>query len=253
MAGQFKGRVAIVTGGSSGIGRAGAIAFAREGAKVVVAADRNVKGGQETVQMIKKVGEEATFVKTDVAIEAEVKAMVDKTIELYGRLDYAFNNAGLPGGFARGPITEITEEVWDRSIGVNLKGIWLCMKYEIPRMVAQGGGAIVNTSSVAGLRASAGNPVYTAGKHGVTGLTRAAAAQFAEKGIRINAVCPGYTGTEDLLAHISKENLKAAVQLTPMGRLAKTEEVAEAAIWLCSDAASFVDGHCLVVDGGMVA
>ena len=252
MEGQFKGRVAIVTGGSSGIGRAGAIAFAREGAKVVVAADRNVKGGQETVQMINKAGGEATFVKTDVAIEAEVKAMVDKTIELYGRLDYAFNNAGLPGGFARGPITEITEDVWDRSIDVNLKGVWLCMKYEIPCMVAQGCGAIVNTSSIAGLRAS-DNPVYTAGKHGVTGLTRAAAAQFAPKGIRINAVCPGFTATEDLLAHISDEKLKATAQLTPMGRLAKMEEVAEAAIWLCSDAASFVDGHCLIVDGGMVA
>lgn len=255
MAGQFQGKVALVTGGSSGIGRAAALAFAREGAKVVIAADKNIAGGKKTVQMIQQAGGEAAFVKTDVSKEAEVAALVKKTVELYSRLDYAFNNAGLTAGYGAGDLTELTEEQWDTVINVNLKGVWLCMKYEIPYMTEHGGGAIVNTSSLAGLRALSRNPLYTASKHGVTGLTKAAAVAHAKAGIRINAVCPGLTLTPRLLKHVGRDFLDAAAreERIPLGRLGNMEEVAEAVIWLCSDAASFVNGHCLAVDGGTLA
>jgi NAD(P)-dependent dehydrogenase (short-subunit alcohol dehydrogenase family) len=254
MAGQFQGKVALVTGGSSGIGQAAAIAFAREGAKVVVAADKNVAGGNKTVKIIKKAGGEATFIKTDVSQEGEVKALVDSTVDLYGRLDYAFNNAGTAIGFI-GPITELTEEQWDRGMAVNLKGIWLCMKYEIRYMLGHGGGAIVNTSSLAGLRALPSTPIYTAAKHGIIGLTKCAAQTYARAGIRVNAICPGLTLTPLVMKEMDCSDLEAAAreERIPLGRLGKPEEVAEVAVWLCSDTASFVIGAAVVVDGGTLA
>ncbi len=247
MAGWLEGKVALVTGGSSGIGRASALAFAREGAKVAVA-DVDVKGGQETVQMIKQAGSEAIFVKADVSNAAEVKAMIVKTAEAYGRLDCAFNNAGILPQSAL--MADATEEEWDRVMGINLKGVWLCMKYEIPQMLKCGGKAIVNTSSTRGLSGLPDRAAYVASKHGVIGLTKSAALEYARAGVRVNAICPGVTRTsmvERLLATGWKQ------EPVPMGRPATPEEVAEAVVWLCSDAASFVTGTALLVDGGYLA
>jgi NAD(P)-dependent dehydrogenase (short-subunit alcohol dehydrogenase family) len=252
----FQGKVALVTGGSSGIGRATSVAFARLGASVVVA-DIDSKGGQLTVDTIKKNGGNAIFIKTDVSRESEVKAMVDQIITKYKRLDCAFNNAGI---LVRGPNAQTilcSEEDWDKVIDTNLKGVWLCMKHEIPQMLKQGSGAIVNTSSIAGLVALENSLAYNASKHGVIGITRAAALEYAKNGIRINAVCPGFIRTpmlEDSLtsnkdADALTERLKATM---PMGRRGKPEEIAEAVVWLCSDAASFITGHPLAVDGGWV-
>lgn len=245
-------KVALITGGSSGIGRASALAFAREGAKVIVAADKNVIGGEETVQMIKKAGGSAIFVQTDVSKAAEVEALIKKSVETYGRLDFAHNNAGVadPGKST----VDYTEEDWDRTINVNLKGVWLCMKYEIPQMLLQGGGAIVNTASGAGLIGSEKRPGYTASKHGVLGLTKTAALEYAKFGIRINAVCPGVIRTPmvERLIQRAPRNEAELIAWEPIGRLGTPEEVAESVVWLCSDAASFVIGHALVVDGGIV-
>ena len=252
MARRLEDRVALVTGGSAGIGRASALAFAREGAKVVVS-DIDVAGGEETVKMIGKAGGGAIFVKADVSNAIEVEALINKAIETYGRLDYAHNNAGIPGIVA--PTTECTEENWDRVININLKGVWLCMKYEIPQMLKQGGGAIVNTASVLGLVGEEDMPAYVASKHGVVGLTKAAALEYATAGIRVNAVCPGVIrtpGAERLIAEDPQwEGLRLAEH--PIGRLGTPLEVAEAAVWLCSDAASFVTGLVMAVDGGYTA
>lgn len=249
---QFEGKVALVTGAGSGIGRASALAFAREGAKTVVA-DVVVEGGEETVRMIKEAGGEALFVKTDVSKAAEVEALIQKVVETYGRLDYAHNNAGIEGTMA--PTADCTEENWDRTISINLKGVWLCMKYEIPQMLKQGGGAIVNTASVAGLVGFQGLPAYAASKGGVVQLTRVAALEYAKAGIRVNAVCPGVIRTPMVERLLSGQPEAEAgfIAMEPVGRMGKPEEIAEAVVWLCSDAASFVTGHPMVVDGGLVA
>jgi len=248
-----KDKVALVTGGSSGIGRATALAFAREGAKIVVA-DINIEGGEETVKMVRERGSESIFVKTDVTRAAEVEALVKRAVETYGRLDYAYNNAGVEESPQR-TTADCTEEDWDRIVSINLKGVWLCMKYEIPQMLRQGSGAIVNTSSIFGLVSFAKRPAYTASKHGIVGLTKAAALDYASAGIRVNAVCPGVIRTS-MLARVwagSPEAEELANASSPTGRIGTPEEVAEAVVWLCSDAASFVTGHPLAVDGGWTA
>lgn len=253
MPGYLDGKAALVTGAGSGIGRATALACAREGAKIIVA-DIGVEGGEATVSMIKNAGGEATFVPVNVTQAAEVEAMVAAAVSTYGRIDCAHNNAGIEGVFAT--TADYPEEDWDRVMAVNLKGVWLCMKYEIPQMLQQSGGAIVNTASLAGLVGAKRMPAYVASKHGVAGLTKTAALEYAKSGIRINAVCPGiiHTSMVDRMFLSRRPDLEdrlAAVE--PMGRLGKPEEVAEAVVWLCSDAASFVTGHTMTVDGGIYA
>jgi NAD(P)-dependent dehydrogenase (short-subunit alcohol dehydrogenase family) len=249
---QLDGKVALVTGGGSGIGRASALALAQEGARVVVA-DIAALDGETTVQMIKEAGGEALFVRTDVTRADEVEALIATIVETYGQLDCAHNNAGIEGILA--PVADCTEENWDRVIAVNLKGVWLCMKYEIPQMQKRGGGAIVNTASMHGLAGGPRNPAYVASKHGVVGLTKSTALAYAQAGIRVNAVCPGYIRTPMLERVLSADPSLEARMLTlePVGRLGSPEEVAAAVVWLCSDAASFVTGHTMVVDGGYLA
>lgn len=251
MAGLLEGKVALITGGSSGIGRASALVFAREGAKVVVS-DVVVEGGQETVHMVRENGGSAIFVEADVSNAAEIETLVDSAFKSYGRLNCAFNNAGIGH---TGTITECTEEEWDRVMAINLKGVWLCMKYEIMHMAMHGGGAIVNTSSVAGIVGHPRKAIYTASKHGVIGLTKVAALQYAKAGIRINAVCPGpiRTGLTEPSWSRDPQAEARAISQVPVGRIGAPEEVAEASAWLCSDTASYVTGHALVVDGGWVA
>jgi NAD(P)-dependent dehydrogenase (short-subunit alcohol dehydrogenase family) len=254
MPGRVEGKVALVTGGASGIGRATALTFAREGAKLVIA-DMNEDGGHQTVHMIQENGGEATFVQVDVSNTTAVEAMISKTVETYGRLDCAHNNAGI-GSRPRAPLHECTEETWDRVLGINLKGVWLCMKYEIIQMLKQGGGTIVNTASIMGLVGSwTGSGAYNASKHGVVGLTKTAALEYATSGIRVNAVCPGYIRTPLLEATLTSrpEMEEQIVARHPVGRVGQPEEIAEAVVWLCSDAASFVTGHTMTVDGGYMA
>ena len=250
--GLVDGKVALVTGGGSGIGRATAEKFAREGAKVVVV-DYAVEGGEETVQIIKENGGEAIFVKADVSKAAEVEAAVKATVDAYGRLDCAHNNAGIEAPNAS--TVDATEENWDRLTDIDLKGVWLCMKYEIPAMLASGGGAIVNTASIAGVVGFAGMPPYVASKWGVNGITKGAAVEFGGQGIRVNSVCPGVILTPMVERAVletpgMREGLEAA---TPLGRMGKPGEIGEAVVWLCSDRASFVTGHNMVVDGGYTA
>jgi len=248
----IEGSVAIVTGGGSGIGRATAERFASEGAKVVVA-DVVEEGGNETVQRIEDAGGEATFVKTDVTKADDVEAMVEAAVDAYGRLDFAFNNAGIEGTTA--PLPEQTEDDWQRVVDIDLKGVWLGMKYEIPRMLEDGGGAIVNTSSVAGLVGFANSSPYVASKHGVAGLTKTAALEYSAQGVRVNAVCPGVIETP-MVVRVFEEDPDARAQYTaaePIGRLGRPEEVAAAVVWLCSEDASFVTGVAVPVDGGYVA
>lgn len=252
MAGLLEGRVALITGGSSGIGRAAALALARERARVVIG-NRRIPEGEETVRLVRQAGSEARLIKTDVTNAAEVEALVAQAVEAYGRVDCAFNNAGVTGGMA--PTAECTEENWDHTLAVNLKGVWLGMKYEIRQMLKQGGGAIVNNASVAGLVGMRGGPAYSASKGGVVQLTRTAALEYAKAGIRVNAVCPGFIETPMTGAHTSgNPDLEAWMKkVQPMGRLGTAEEVAEAVVWLCSDRASFTTGHALVMDGGLIA
>ncbi len=246
----FKNKVALVTGGSFGIGRATAIAFAKKGARVVIA---DWIEDNETLNYIKDSGGEAIFIKCDVSKTADVKTMVDKTISTFGRVDYAFNNAGIEGAMA--PAQDCTEDNWDKTIGINLKGTWLCMKYEIPEMLKQGKGVIVNCASVAGLVGFPGLPAYVASKHGMIGLTKTSALECAKLGIRVNAVCPGAIKTPmiDRITGNKKEVEEQFAGMEPIGRLGQPEEVANAVIWLCSDEASFVTGHAMAVDGGWVA
>ncbi len=247
---QFKDKVAIVTGGSFGIGRATAIAFAERGAKVVIA---DVVEDDETLKLIEETKGEAIFVKCDVSEENDVKALMDQTIITYGRLDYAINNAGIEGEQA---ITaECSAENWDKTISVNLKGIWLCMKYELPLLLKQNKGAIVNVTSVAGLVGFPGLPAYVASKHGIVGLTKTAALEYAKQNIRVNAVCPGVIKTAmiDRITGKDKAIEKQFIEMEPIGRMGEPKEVAESILWLCSDSASFVTGHALAVDGGWTA
>lgn len=246
---EFSNKVALVTGGGLGIGRATALAFARAGASVIVS-DLDKAHGEETVSAILATNGKAAFVQCDVSDEEDVQRLMNSTIDIFGRLDCAFNNAGISSTPEK--IENETRGSYDRTMAVNLAGVWLCMKYEIPLLLAQGGGAIVNTASAAGLSGTEQMAIYTASKHGVIGLTRSVALDYAKQGIRINAVCPGAIRTA-LFEHVCSENpgmLEAAIANHPIGRIGEPEEVAQAVIWLASDAASNVIGVALPVDGG---
>ncbi|HKT77269.1 MAG TPA: glucose 1-dehydrogenase [Sphingobium sp.] len=245
----LKGKVALVTGASGGIGRAAALAFARSGAAVLVS-DVNDEGGRETVGLIEAQGGRAAFQRCDVSDGAQVKAMVAAAVAHFGRLDCAFNNAGITNIAA----DEYDDAVWQRAIGINLGGVMLCMREEAEVMVKQGGGAIVNTASINGLVGNPSQPAYVASKHGVVGLTRHGALRWAKAGIRVNAVCPGVIETPMTAPLIANADMRQLLDsMTPMGRMGQAEEIAEAVVWLCSDAASFVTGHPMVIDGGATA
>jgi len=245
-------KVAIITGGSSGIGRATAVALAKEGIKVVIAA-RRAKESEETLQLVKKAGSDGIFVKTDVTREHEVEQLVELAVGKYGRLDYAFNNAGIEEDPT--PFLDQSSTVFDDIMNVNVKGVWLSMKYEIPQMLKNGGGAIVNTSSAAGVIALAQMPIYAASKHAVLGMTKSAALEFAKSRIRINAIAPGAIETDmyERVVGNNKQMQEALKAMQPIGRVGKPEEIANAVVWLLSDKASFVTGHTMIVDGGMVS
>ena len=251
----MRDKVVIVTGASSGIGKTTAERFAQRGASVVVAARRSEEG-ESVAKEIRKTGGEARFIRTDVSSEEDVQALVEQTVEAYGRLDCAFNNAGGAPTAPRGRIHEYPVDDWDAVVDVHLKGIFLCMKHEIRQMLEQGGGAIVNMSSIYGLSADRiAYPSYVASKHGVIGLTRSAAVQYARKNVRVNAVCPGVIRTPmlDRSLQINPEAEARYTALHPIGRLGEPEEVADSVIWLCSDQASFVTGHAMTIDGGATA
>jgi NAD(P)-dependent dehydrogenase (short-subunit alcohol dehydrogenase family) len=252
MATGLEGKVALVTGGTSGIGRETAVLFAKSGAKVVVAGRREEEGNQ-TVELIRGVAGEGLFVKTDVTRVLEVEALVKTVVEKFGRLDVAFNNAGIEGAWA--PIVRQSEEDFDQTIAVNLKSVWLCMKYEIQQMLKQqGSGAIVNMASIIGLVGSAGAASYSASKHGVIGLTKSAALETAKSGIRVNAVSPAFVETPLSERIFRVPNVrKYLLSCHPIGRFGKASEVAEAVVWMCSDQASFMTGQSLVLDGGFLA
>ncbi|MDQ1834182.1 SDR family oxidoreductase [Massilia scottii] len=249
---SFEGKVVLVTGAAGGIGRAAAVAFGRAGACVVVA-DTSVDGGHATAAMIVENGGKALFVQCNVTRAAEVEALIDKTVAYYGRLDCAFNNAGVEEEHL--PLADADEALFDRIMNVNVKGTWLCMKYEIRQMLKQGSGSIVNTASVAGLVGAPTQPIYAASKHAVVGMTKTAAAEYAREGIRINSVCPGVVNTPMMGRALEREPLreKKLRNVHPMGRFAEPVEIANAAMWLCSDQSSFVTGHQLAVDGGLTA
>ena len=247
----LEGRVAIVTGGGSGIGRASALALAKSGARLVIG-NRSEDAGEETVRQISDGGGEAVFQKTDVSEEGDVQALVKRAVDEFGRLDLAFNNAGVTGEDA--PLAEQTAENFDFTFAVNVRGVFLCMKYEIEQMLEGGeGGRIVNNISINGFKnVFPGQGIYTASKHAVIGLTQAAAMEYAEQGIRVNAVAPGPIRT-DMLEEAGEETIQQVSGSLPTGRIGNPEEIAEAVLWLCSDGASFVSGHTLVVDGGFLA
>jgi NAD(P)-dependent dehydrogenase (short-subunit alcohol dehydrogenase family) len=247
--GSYTGKVAFVTGAGSGIGRAAALAFAREGASVV-AADVSDQGSQATARVIDEAGGRALAVTCDVTRAEDVKRALNRTIDTFGRLDVAFNNAGVEQKSA--VMAELEEEEWDRVVDTDLRGVFLCMKHQIPLMLEQGGGAIVNTSSGAGVKGFPDGAAYVAAKHGVIGLTRAAALDYAQANIRVNAVCPGIIDTRmmDRVTGDTPEGRQRVISQEPIGRMGKPEEIAAAVVWLCSEAASFVVGHAMVVDGG---
>ncbi|NMY04508.1 SDR family oxidoreductase [Pseudomonas sp. WS 5059] len=248
----FSGQVALVTGAANGIGRATALAFAEEGLKVVVA-DLDVTGGDGTVALIREVGGEAVFVRCNVTLEADVKNLMQQVLNSYGRLDYAFNNAGIE--IEQGKLADGTLDEFDAIMGVNVKGVWLCMKYQLPLLLAQGGGAIVNTASVAGLGAAPKMSIYAASKHAVIGLTKSAAIEYAKKKIRVNAVCPAVIDTDMFRRAYEADPRKAefAAAMHPVGRIGTVGEIASAVLYLCSDGAAFTTGHALAVDGGATA
>ena len=249
MADRLKNKIALITGGSSGIGKAAAQLFSREGAKVVIG-DINVEGGEETVRSISDAGGDAHFVRTDVSKSVEVKALINKIIEIYGRLDCAFNNAGILEKITS--VVDHTEETWDRTLETNLKGTWLCMKYEIPTMLQQSSGAIVNTTSTAGFMI--GNKyrsAYAASKAGIVSVSKVAALEYAEYGVRVNVICPvARTPMLEKVFELHPQAEADFIDQIPMGRIAAPEEVAEGVLWLCSAASSFVTGHVLAVEGG---
>ena len=255
----MQGRVALVTGAASGIGRVTAGLFAREGAKVIVTTDVNIEGAEETINLIREAGGEAFFVRCDVSKEKDVEAMVAKAVDVYGSLDYAFNNAGIGPDGIRIPVVSVVDcpvDIWDRTMDVNLKGVFLCMKYEMKQMLKQKYGSIVNTSSVGAFKPLPGFAAYDASKTGLIGLSKAAALEVATSGIRVNIVCPGPTERTRLIENLTNahpEERERTLNVIPMHRMAEPEEVAEAVIWLCSDASSFVTGHVMPVDGGMTS
>ncbi len=246
---DFDGKVALVTGGGTGIGRATAIAFAREGARVVIG-NRNSEVGEAVVKAIQDAGGEASFLRTDVSSDDDVKALVEHAVATYGRLDVAFNNAGIGG--AAGPLADQSSDNYDEVMGINVKGVWMSMKYEIRQMLKTGGGAIVNNSSVGGLLGFAGVSIYSASKHAVMGLTKSAALEYSALGVRVNAVNPAVIRTPmaEGLAKMRKGKPDDFAAMHPIGRIGEPEEVAEAVLWLCSDKASFVTGTATCVDGG---
>jgi NAD(P)-dependent dehydrogenase (short-subunit alcohol dehydrogenase family) len=248
----FSGKVAVVTGGTSGIGKAAAIALAQAGANVVVAGRRQAEG-EETIRQIQASGGDGFFVVTDVSKEADVQALIEKTMARCGRLDIAFNNAGVDQETT--PLPEQTEATYDRIMDINVKGVWLSLKHEIPAMLKNGGGAIVNTTSGLGLVGAVGVPIYVASKHAVEGLTKSVALEYAKQGIRVNAVSPGLIQTEmlDRTVQTNTELMEYFKTTLPMGRIGTPQEVVNAVLWLCSDASSFVTGHSLTVDGGYIA
>jgi NAD(P)-dependent dehydrogenase (short-subunit alcohol dehydrogenase family) len=249
---ELQGKVGLVTGGTSGIGRDTAVLFAKAGAKVVVAGRRELEG-EETIELVRAAGGEGLFVKADVSKASEVGTLIQKAVERFGRLDIAFNNAGIEGVLA--PIIRQSEEDFDQTIAINLKGVWLCLKYEIRQMLKQGGrGAIVNMASIIGLVGAVGAAGYSASKHGVMGLTKTAALENAKSGIRINAVCPGFTETPmaERIFRIPEVH-KYILSCHPIGRFGRPTEIAEAVVWMCSDRASFMTGQSLVLDGGFLA
>jgi len=252
MSAELGGKVGLVTGGTSGIGRETAVLFAQAGAQVVVPGRRD-KEGQETIELVRAAGGDGLFVKTDVSKGSEVEALIQKTAEKFGRLDVAFNNAGIEGVWS--PIARQSEQDFDRTIDINLKGVWLCLKYEIRQMLKQGtGGAIVNMSSTMGLVGAAGAAAYAASKHGVIGLTKAAALETARHGIRINAVAPAAiesSMSERLFG--APQVHKVVLAQHPIGRFGTSKEIAEAVVWICSDRASFMTGQSLILDGGFLA
>ena len=252
---RFGSKVALVSGAASGIGRACAQQFAEQGASVMVS-DVTAEGGEETVRLIEEAGGKAAFIRADVSDAKEVEALVGSTMETFGRLDCAVNNAGIEGVLA--PTAVYAEETWNRVLAINLTGVFLCVKHEIPRMLEGGGGSIVNMASVLGLVGFANAPAYTAAKHGVVGLTKVAALEYSALGVRVNALCPGFIETPMVMergveAGTHPEVYEQIATLHPIGRLGKSEEIAEAAVWLCSEAASFVTGHAMTADGGYVA
>lgn len=250
--GRFENQVALVTGAAAGIGRATALAFAREGARVVVA-DLNGRDGMDTVAAIQRMGREARFIACDVSSHDQVRELVAGTVAAFGRLDHAFNNAGIEGVPA--PLAESTDENWHRTIGINLSGVYFCLKEELAVMVRQGGGTVVNCSSIAGLRGFGGIAAYAASKHGVLGMTKSAALDYAAQNIRVNAVCPGVIHTP-MIDRFTQGDAAAAEQLAagaPMKRMGRPEEIADAVLWLCQPGAGFVTGAEIVVDGGWCA
>jgi NAD(P)-dependent dehydrogenase (short-subunit alcohol dehydrogenase family) len=250
--GDLQNKIALITGGTTGIGRDTAILFAKHGAKVVICGRRETEGNQ-TIGLVRATGGDGLFVKSDVSKSADVQSLVEKTVERFARVDLLFNNAGIEGDWK--PIVEQSEQDWDRVIDINLKGTWLCLKFVIQQMLKQGtGGAIVNMSSVAGLMGSAGAAIYVASKHGVIGLTRTAALEYAAKGIRVNAVCPAVIETAMAdRAFREPEANKRVLAMHPIGRFGKPMEIAEAVLWLCSSRSSFMTGHYITLDGGMLA